>query len=84
MPGWLWRSIVSISGAIAIVSIMQWASCRFYVFPTVWPWYAKYVGTENGSKIDITPIGCNDVDARTVATMMGVLTTLISLSRKAD
>jgi hypothetical protein len=63
---------------------LQWASCRFYVWPMVWPWYAKYIGTENGQKIDTTPLGCNDVDARTMATMMTVLTTLISLSRKAD
>jgi hypothetical protein len=84
MPTWLWRSIVSTSAIIALVSVLQWGSCRFYVLPIVWPWYAKYIGTANANKLDLTLIGCNDVDARTVATMMGVLTTLISLSRKAD
>lgn len=84
MPAWLWRSIVSTSAVVALVSVLQWGSCRFYVLPTVWPWYAKYIGTANAGKLDLTLIGCNDVDARTVATMMGVLTTLISLSRKAD
>ena len=84
MPNWLWRSIVSTAAVISIVTILQWGSCRFYVLPQIWPWYAKYVGTEQGSKIDPTPFGCNDVDTRTIAVLMGVLTTLISLSRKAD
>lgn len=84
MPTWLWRAIVSISASIAIISTMQWASCRFYVLPKLWPWYARYVGTDQGAKVDLTPMGCNDVDSRTIATMMGVLTTLISLSRRAD
>lgn len=84
MPNWLWRSIVATSVAIMFVSTAQWASCRFYVLPTIWPWYAKYIGTPEGSKIDPTPMGCSDVDSRTIAVMMGVLTTLISLSRNAE
>lgn len=84
MPNWLWRSIVSISAAIAVVAILQWGACRFYVLPTVWPWYAKHVGTEMGDRIDPSPMGCNDVDTRSITVLMGVLTTLISLSRKAD
>lgn len=84
MTTWLWRSIVATAGAIVIISSAQWASCRFYVLPTVWPWYSKYVGTPEGEKIDPSPMGCNDVDARTIAVLMGVLTTLISLSRNAD
>jgi hypothetical protein len=59
----------------------QWGACRFYVLPQVWPWYAKYSGA---AEIDAAPMGCNDVDARTVTVLMGVLTTLISLSRNAD
>lgn len=62
----------------------QWASCRFMVLPRVWPWYAKYIGTPQGARIDPTPMGCNDVDNRSIAVLMGVLTTLISLSRKAE
>jgi hypothetical protein len=84
MPTWLWRSVVSIAALISLMSILQWASCRFYVLPTIWPWYARYIGTDQGGKIDFTPIGCTDVDAKAVATMMAVLTTLISLSRRAD
>jgi hypothetical protein len=84
MTNWLWRSIVATAGAILIISAAQWASCRFYVLPTVWPWYAKYVGTPEGEKIDPAPMGCNDIDARTITVMMGVLTTLISLSRNAE
>lgn len=84
MPTWLWRSIVGISGIISLTAILQWGSCRFYVLPQVWPWYIKNIATQNNTKIDTIPIGCNDIDARTIASMMAVLTTLISLSRKAD
>ncbi len=70
--------------AIVVVATLQWASCRFYVLPTVWPWYAKWVGTPQGKAIDPAPMGCGDADARAITVMMGVLTTLISLSRKAE
>lgn len=85
MPPWLWRSIVGVALAITVMAGAQWASCRFYILPkVVWPWYAKYIGTPQGGKIDPSPMGCNDSDSRAIATMMGVLTTLISLSRKAE
>lgn len=84
MPNWLWRSIVTTSMAIVLLSCAQWYSCRYTVWPQVFPWYAKWVGTPQGKSIDPTPMGCNDVDARTVTVMMGVLTTLISLSRRAE
>lgn len=85
MPNWLWRSIAGTAVAILLVATAQWASCRFYILPkVVFPWYAKYVGTPEGAKIDPAPMGCNDSDGRTIAVMMGVLTTLISLSRKAE
>lgn len=84
MPNWLWRSVVSVSAMISLLAVMQWGACRFYVLPQVWPWYAKYVATDEGARVDPTPMGCNDVDNRTVTVLMGVLTTLISLSRKAE
>lgn len=84
MTNWLWRSIVGTAMAILLVSAIQWGACRFYVLPTIWPWYAKYVGTPEGEKIDPTPMGCADVDTRTITVMMSVLTTLISLSRNAE
>lgn len=84
MPRWLWKSIVAVSMAIVVVATLQWASCRFYVLPTVWPWYAKWIGTPQGKAIDPAPMGCSDADARAITVMMGVLTTLISLSRKAE
>jgi hypothetical protein len=84
MTNWLWRSIVGCAAAIVLVSTLQWGACRFYVLPTVWPWYAKYVGTPEGEQIDPAPLGCSDVDARTITVLMGVLTTLISLSRNAE
>jgi hypothetical protein len=84
MTNWLWRSIVGTAAAIMAVSTFQWAACRFYVLPTIWPWYAGRVGTQEIDKIDPAPMGCTDVDSRTIAVMMGVLTTLISLSRNAE
>lgn len=84
MPTWLWRSIVATSAVLALVVVAQWAACRFYVLPQVWPWYARYIGTPQGKAIDPAPMGCNDADARATAALSGVLTTLISLSRRAD
>jgi hypothetical protein len=84
MPNWLWRSVVGTSAAIVVLSMLQWGSCRFYTLPKVLPWYARYVGTPQSKPIDPTPLGCNDTDARTITVMMGVLTTLISLSRNAE
>lgn len=84
MPTWLWRSIVATALTIVVVASAQWVSCRFYVLPTMWPWLARYVGTEQGARVDPSLMGCGDADARSVAVLMGVLTTLISLSRKAE
>ena len=84
MPTWLWRLIVCTCASICLLSVAQWASCRFYVLPTMWPIYISGLTQENKKPIDAQQIGCNDVDARTVAVMMSVLTTLISLSRKAE
>lgn len=84
MPVWLWRSVVASASVIMLLSAGQWASCRFYVLPAVWPIYAEGQLRKDGKTIDPQPMGCNDVDARTVTVMMSVLTTLISLSRKAE
>ena len=84
MPTWLWRSIVAISFSISVLSIGQWASCRFYVLPSLWPIYANSKQEKDGKSVEPPSMGCTDVDSRTVAVMMGVLTTLISLSRKAE
>jgi hypothetical protein len=84
MPTWLWRSIVAICSTMAVLSVGQWASCRFYVLPAIWPIYAEGQLNKDGKSIDPQPMGCSDVDARTMTVMMSVLTTLISLSRKAE
>lgn len=84
MPAWLWRSIVSVSALMALLAVGQWASCRFYVLPAVWPIYANSQLEKDAKAIDPQPMGCNDVDARTMTVMMGILTTLISLSRRAE
>lgn len=84
MPNWLCKLIAGVSASIILLSAAQWGACRFYVLPAVWPWYAKYSGTSQSKNIDPQPMGCNDVDSRTVSVLLGVLTTLISLSRKAE
>jgi hypothetical protein len=84
MPVWLWRSIVGVSGTVALMAMLQWASCTFYVMPMTWPWYAKYRGTAVAEKISLPPVGCEDIGARSIAALMGLLTTLISLSRQAE
>lgn len=84
MPRWLWRSIVGVSATTALLVILQWASCTFYVMPKIWPWYAQYKGTAVGEKIQMPPVGCEDASGRSVAALMALLTTLISLSRQAD
>ena len=76
--------IIGVAVGVIGLAVGQWGVCRFIVLPTVWPWYAKYVGTENGRYIDPSPMGCNDVDSRTITVMMGVLTTLISLNGKIE
>ena len=50
----------------------------------VWPWYARYIGTLQHQQIDPAPMGCIDSDTRTINVMLGVLTTLISLSRQSE
>lgn len=84
MPTWLWRSVISVSFAISVLSIGQWASCRFYVLPAIWPAYVNNNNAKDNKSFDAQAMGCNDVDARTIAVMMAVLTTLISLSRNAE
>lgn len=84
MPNWLWRSIVGTSCGIVFLSVGQWASCRFYVLPRIWPTYVSGQLNKGEKQIDTQLMGCNDVDARTVTVVMGVLTTLISLSRRAE
>jgi hypothetical protein len=84
MPTWLWRSVLAVTATTALLAVAQWGSCTFYVMPKVWPWYAQYKGTDVGERIDPRPMGCDDIGGRSVATLMGLLTTLISLSRRSD
>lgn len=84
MPVWLWRSIVGVASTTALLVILQWGACTFYVMPKVWPWYAKYKGTAVAERIEMPAIGCEDASGRSVAALMALLTTLISLSRQAD
>jgi hypothetical protein len=84
MPTWLWRSIAAVSGAVALLAVLQWGACTFYVMPKIWPWYARYKGTEVAEQVQLPPIGCEDSSNRSVSALMALLTTLISLSRQAD
>jgi hypothetical protein len=84
MPKWLWRSIVGVSATTALLVILQWTACTFYVLPKVWPWYARYKGTDVAEQVRMPQVGCEDASGRSVAALMALLTTLISLSRQAD
>lgn len=89
MPNWLWRSIIGVSTAVSILAVGQWASCRFYVLPQL-----IAISGNNPSEGSLQSsrageagpgeLGCGDVDSRAVGVLMGVLTTLISLSTKTD
>lgn len=84
MPTWLWRSIAGVSATIALLAMVQWGACTFYVMPKIWPWYARYKGTDVAEKVTLPPVGCEDASGRSIAALMALLTTLISLSRQAD
>lgn len=84
MTTWLWRSIVATASVVLTVSALQWGTCRFYILPSVLPWYEKVEKQIKQDRAAPDIVGCNDVDARTVTIMMSVLTTLISLSRNAE
>lgn len=84
MPNWLWRSVVGVAAATAVLSIAQWVNCALVVAPRQWPFYAQYIGTDIGDKLQPRVLGCEDNDNRTVAVMMSLLTTLISLSRQTN
>jgi hypothetical protein len=75
VPNWLWRSIVGVAAAVALLAMLQWGSCTFYVRPHVLP-----PATENGEG---RLTGCEDSSGRSIAALMALLTTLISLSRQA-
>jgi len=79
MPTWLWRSIVAVAGLLALLAVLQWASCTFYVLPR-WPALAHASRSESAAGTG--PL-CEDAAGRSQAALMALLTTLISLSRQA-
>jgi hypothetical protein len=79
MPSWLWRSIVAVAGLIALLAVLQWASCTFYVLPR-WPVLTQ--ANRAGEAGAPGPL-CEDAGTRSQAALMALLTTLISLSRQA-
>jgi hypothetical protein len=83
MPKWLWQSIIGLSVFIALITGGQWLACRFYVLPMVWTEFVNKAEV-NKSKLEMSPVGCIDADSRAITVLMGLLTTLISLSRNAD
>ena len=76
MPSWLWRSIVGVSAAVALLAILQWASCTFSLRPHLQPPLAPESAEGRWA-------GCADSSNRSIAALMALLTTLISLSRQA-
>ena len=85
MPDWLWRTIVGVVTAIAVLSIVQWANCAFVVAPRAWPLYEKLASTRpKDEELAPRPPACADSVTKAIAVLMALLTTLISLSRGLD
>ena len=84
MPTWLWRTICSVVATIALMAVSQWANCAFIVAPRAWPLYERHAGTQNGEKVTARPPACRESETSSIAVLMALLTTLISLSRGMD
>lgn len=82
MPNWLWRSIAVVSGTVALVAVMQWASCVFWVLPRLGPLQPPASSQPRNPSAMVA--GCDDPGGKSIAALMALLTTLISLSRQAD
>jgi len=82
MPPWLSKSITGTSIAVIAMAALQWGACRFYVLPSITQ--ALINSVETGKEVNIQSTGCADSDSRTVTVAVGVLTTLISLSRSSQ
>ena len=80
MPPWLSRSIMATAAVIAALAVAQWMACVFWIGPRERP---AALGSE-GAVVSVWAGSCNNVRSETVAVLMGLLTTLISLSRKSD
>jgi hypothetical protein len=83
MPNWLWRSIASVSATIAALAILQWGACTFWVVPKFWNIQTSSALNAKEKTSQPTQSGCEDASGRSVAALMALLTTLISLSRQA-
>ena len=84
MPVWLWRTICSVVATIALMAVAQWANCAFIVAPRAWPLYERHAGTQQSDKVTARPPACRESETSSVAVLMALLTTLISLSRGMD
>lgn len=82
MPNWLWRSIAAVSGTVALMALLQWASCTFWVLPRSSALQGQPAGQAHGAPA--LALGCDDPGTKATAALMALLTTLISLSRQAD
>lgn len=82
MPVWLWRSISAVSGTVALMAVLQWASCTFWIIPKLGPIQTPTAGQQRSTPGLMS--GCDDPGGKSVAALMALLTTLISLSRQAD
>ncbi len=79
MPPWLSRSIMSVAGVIAALAVAQWLACVFWIGPRSMP-----VVRSGEPGVELWSTSCSNVRGETVAVLMGLLTTLISLSRRSD
>ena len=84
VPNWLWRTICSVVGAVAVLTVAQWANCAFIVAPRAWPLYEKHANSQSREQVASRPPACRESESSSVAVLMALLTTLISLSRGMD
>jgi hypothetical protein len=69
---------------VAVLTIAQWANCAFIVAPRAWPLYEKHATTQKREQVASRPPACRESESSSVAVLMALLTTLISLSRGMD
>lgn len=75
MPNWLARTIICVVGTSAILAVISWASCTFYVGPQL---FQLYVRTD-GRLPTRTPDSCRAPSEHAQTTLSGLLATLLAL-----
>lgn len=72
---WLPTSILVVVASIVCISTMHYLTCQFWANPAAWKLYER-----TGGKLpDTEHITCREVGPKTLATLTGVLATLLAL-----